>query len=137
MNTVNLEVAELTGAALEWAVAGCIPDGTRVIYFDEDTGEPLYYDDCAGNQQFSPTTDWGQAGPLLVQHEIGVQPVYQDGVFHCWNARVRSLEYDECGEAVEGSDADSYGPTYLVAAMRCLVRLKMGPALDIPGALAT
>lgn len=136
MNTVNIEVAELMGAALDWAVAGCIPDGTRAIYFDEDTGEPICYDDWANDQQFSPTIDWDQAGPLLVQHEIGVQPVYQDGVFHCWNARVHSLKYDECGEAIEGSDADSYGPTYLIAAMRCLVRSKMGLALDIPEALA-
>ena len=40
-----MKTSELTGAALDWAVAKCEPDDTVRIYFDEDTGEKLCHDD--------------------------------------------------------------------------------------------
>lgn len=110
-----MKTNELTGAALDWAVAKCEPDDTLAIYFDDDTGEPLCHDDWESNQEYKPSTDWAQGGPIIERERIEVR--YRVGV------SIRAL--------IDGKH-EQYGNTQLIAAMRCYVASKLGDEVEIP-----
>jgi len=95
---VKIKTSELTGPALDWAVAKCV-------------GLP---GDGHGDK-FSPSTDWSQGGPIIEQERIAVQfgPL--------WTA-VHSKRLGRF----------NYGPTPLIAAMRCLVASRLGDKVDVP-----
>jgi len=95
---------ELTGDALDWAVARCEPDDTVRIYFDEETGEKLYHDEW-DVPEFSPSTDWAQGGPIIEREKIEI--FIRDEKWFAYS----SLSKPE----------DFYGETPLIAAMRCYV----------------
>lgn len=105
-----MKTAELTGAALDWAVAKCEgvdPEAARLFH---DEG---YY---------NYSTDWSQAGPIIEREGITVStgftaPSRPDS----WTACVSN-----CGQNMQD------GPTPLVAAMRCFVASKLGDTVDIP-----
>jgi len=95
---------ELTGDALDLAVAKCEPDDTVRIYFDEETGEKLYHDEW-DVPEFSPSTDWAQGGLIIEREKIEI--FIRDGKWFAYS----SLSKPE----------DFYGETPLIAAMRCYV----------------
>ena len=115
-----MKTSELTGAALDWAVAKCEPDSTLELYFDNETGEPLCHDDCYDNQEFRPSTDWAQGGPIIERDGIWLQP------------EVGKEETASAWYAVSMDGHDAYGPTPLIAAMRCYVTSKLGDEVEIP-----
>ena len=110
-----MKTNELTGAALDWAVAKCEPDDTLAIYFDEDTGEPLCHDDWESNQEYKPSTDWAQGGPIIERERIQLARV--GDVWEAW---------------VDADGIFCQGPTPLIAAMRCYVTSKLGDEVEIP-----
>ncbi len=112
-----MKTSELTGAALDWAVAKCEPDDTVRIYFDEDTGEKLCHDDW-DVPEFSPSTDWSQGGPIIERECIDLQ--YQGGETDVWAADMFN------------ADSMVYGDTPLIAAMRCYVASKLGVEIELP-----
>ena len=95
---------ELTGDALDLAVAKCEPDDTVRIYFDEETGEKLYHDEW-DVPEFSPSTDWAQGGLIIEREKIEI--FMRDEKWFAYS----SLSKPE----------DFYGETPLIAAMRCYV----------------
>ena len=111
----TIKVFELTGAALDWAVAKCegIGIGPRgfVVYYHE--GEPAMW---------QPSTDWSQGGPIIERE--GINLVYQ-GDAHDWNASL--WDYAE-----QDWHLHTEGPTPLIAAMRCYVASKLGDSVEIP-----
>lgn len=120
---MNIKTSELTGAALDWAVAKCEgyiatfkPDG--VVYAHPISGEWHH------NGNWSPSTKWVQGGPIIEREGISVRLWIDQG----WCA-TNEREGDEC-------DGDDYvgvsGPTSLVAAMRCYVASKLGFEVDVP-----
>jgi hypothetical protein len=113
-----MKTSELTGAALNWAVAKCQPDDTLSVYFDEDTGEPLCHDDWPDNQEFKPSSDWAQGGPIIEREGINI---IQSG---SWFAE---MDADHSGGVIY-AEAD----TPLVAAMRCYVASKFGDEVELP-----
>lgn len=114
-----MKTSELTGHALNWAVAKCMPDDTLAVYFDEETGEPLCYDDWeVGTELFNPSTDWSQGGPIIEREQISLGDNCPQG----WEASRRKGVF-----AVRG-----FGPTPLVAAMRCYVASKLGDEIELP-----
>ena len=113
-----MNVSELEGIALDWAVAKCEPDSTLEIYFDNETGEPLCHDDWSDNQEFRPSTDWAQGGPIIERERIDIYGYGGDA----WGAE-------------DNLRARQYGDTPLVAAMRCYVASKLGEEIDVPEAL--
>ena len=114
-----MKTSELIGAALNWAVAKCESDDTLAVYFDERTGEPLCHDDWPDNQEFKPSTDWAQGGPIIEREYISVLPWLVGG----WKARTT---------ANDGAEYVCEGPTPLVAAMRCYVVSKLGDEVEVP-----
>ena len=111
-----MKTSELTGAALDWAVAKCAPDDTLCIYFDEDTGEPLCHDDWLDNQEYKPSSDWSQGGPIIEREYIELT------IDLAWNAAIRGGDKDDI----------AHGPTPLIAAMRCYVMSQLGDEIEIP-----
>jgi hypothetical protein len=122
---MKVKTNELSGAALDWAVAKCEQDDTVRIYFDEDTGEKLchkwfpilgqYWD----VPEFSPSTDWAQGGLIIERERIYLQPeIGKEGAGNAWYA-------------VSMYNTDAYGSTPLIAAMRCYVASKLGDEVEV------
>lgn len=121
-----MKTAKLTGAALDWAVAKCELDDKLSIYFDESTGEPLCHDDWPDNQEFKPSTDWSQGGPIIERE--GMQLQMEDR--NAWRASVWFDDITGTSEVIQD------GPTPLIAAMRCYVASVLGDDVDVPDGLA-
>jgi hypothetical protein len=109
-----MKTSELTGAALDWAVAKCEPDDTLAAYFDEETGEPLCHDDWQDNQEFKPSFNWAQGGSIIEREKIAL-----------------FLNGNDEWAATDGIK-NSVGDTPLIAAMRCYVASKLGDEIDLP-----
>jgi len=129
-----MKTSELTGAALDWAVAKCegvdvelisarmITERRRLSFTPEEmaslpTPKPYLVIPGVGNAAYS--TDWAQGGPIIEREKISV---LEAGDF--WGARPLQ----------DGTNPtkDSYGPTPLIAAMRCRVASKLGNEIEIP-----
>jgi hypothetical protein len=108
------KTAELTGIALDWAVAKITnPEWWDDGYMDGDPMAALDMDDGA---VYSPSTNWAQGGPIIEREKLVISPDPQHG----W----RAMPYMDLTEF--------YGPTPLVAAMRCYVASVLGDEVDIP-----
>lgn len=113
---VKVKVAVLLGAALNWAVSvrNAPPGGyKRWVQDDIDNGIVPAGSDYAG--------DWGVGGPIIEREGISVCDTAMLGAFS-WAA---SLQKDQ--ETVLGA----YGPTPLVAAMRCWLMMG-GDEIEVP-----
>lgn len=112
-----MKTSELTGDALDWAVAKCQPDDTVRVYFDDDTGEKLCHDEW-DVPEFNPSTDWSQGGPIIEREMITVGPAADAG----WEAAAWPFRPYEV----------MWGETPLEAAMRCFVESKLGDDVETP-----
>ena len=123
-----MKTSELSGAALDWAVAKCEFSGCEG--WDETLSGVDAVSDMEG-KVFSPSTNWMQGGTIIEREKIGVW--FSDSVI--------DAETDEVvrGETwyAEGGDGDyvQTGKTPLVAAMRCYVASKLGDDVEIPEGL--
>lgn len=113
-----MKTSELTGAALDWAVAKCEGFPTR-DYCPHDK----YYRD-SDNTWFCPSEDWEQGGPIIERGGISIRYSEKDarGAWYAVLGPNRFLSPDH-----EGS-----GTTPLIAAMRCYVASKLGDEIEIP-----
>jgi len=117
---MKIKTAELTGPALDWAVAKC----EDLEVWREPDGIYL----CEGGEvgfMFRPSTSWQEGGPIIEREEISSYheiPAMRDSI---WQARP-SLSAKGAGGRW------GIGPTPLIAAMRCYVASKLGEEIDIP-----
>ena len=115
-----MKTSELTGAALDWAVTCCDqPDHTSDVW-------RVFRNEC------NYSTNWAHGGPIIEREELSVEPLYTSGGLDCWQAYSHNLRYDARGNYIQGSDNRKYGPTPLIAAMRCYVASKLGDEVEIP-----
>lgn len=99
-----MKTAELTGSALDWAVA---------IAFNP---APEWGD-------WKPSTNWAQGGPIIERERIDIDTTSSQ----LWRA---------VNETTFQTDKPHYyGPTPLIAAMRCYVASKLGDEVQIPEGL--
>lgn len=114
---MKMKSSELTGHALDWAVAKCEGEQVYLPHLDRicaDAGESEFY---------RPSTDWSQGGPIIEREQLLIQPeIGKEGAGNAWSAI--SMQGFEC-----------LGPTPLVAAMRCYVASKLGDEVEIPAEL--
>jgi hypothetical protein len=108
-----MKTNELTGAALDWAVAMCELKTTG------DKGALIH---LIGYGKPIPnySSDWAQGGPIIEREGFCIQPF--KGGWECFVAH-RLFEDDH---------HHSKGPTPLIAAMRCYVASKLGDEIDLP-----
>lgn len=111
-----MKTNELTGAALDWAVAKC--EGIEVVSLKE--GRAIFSDrndDGALNEMpINYSTDWSQGGPIIEREMIELVP-HTDAL---WDAMYRDQHIP------------NDGPTPLIAAMRCYVAFKLGDTVELP-----
>jgi len=121
-----MKTSELTGIALDWAVAKITnPEWWDDGYMDGDPMAALDMDDGA---VYSPSTNWAQGGPIIEREGIAIDVVRAGWTIDSWVAAL--VHEDEEFDGV--ARAEEYGPTPLIAAMRCYVASKMGDTIDIP-----
>ena len=98
-----MKTSELTGAALDWAVAVC----------EHNVGwEP------EGQDRDHYSTDWAQGGPIIEREKLSFCLSQGKYVGFIWNGQ----QHLDLGE----------GPTPLIAAMRCYVASKLGESVEVP-----
>ena len=117
-----MKTAELSGAALDWAVAKCEgDDSVAACYYEDNT--PLWLDE-APESEWKPSTNWAQGGPIIERYCINLfrldPKTEEDNRF--WVAHIDGVY---C----------RYGVSALIAAMRCYVASKLGGEVEIPAAL--
>ena len=107
-----MKTSELTGAALDWAVAKCVGGNIR-------TENGVFLNQGDGYEYFTPSTNWSQAGPIIEREKMAIMLCESDGD---WLADL------------SGTDKvfTASGPTPLIAAMRCYVVSKLGDEVEVP-----
>jgi len=105
---MTMNTSELTGAALDWAVAKC--EGLLAFGYKDDMGLLLITLSTGEAEYFKPTLDWAQGGAIIEREGIALIPN--------WTAERPGFSAD--------------GETPLVAAMRCYVASKLGEDVEIP-----
>ena len=138
---MKIKTSELTGPALDWAVAKAEGRGLQRnpvgaqgghgwwIWEETQSGkggiliDKSIYMELGPHTQpktrnsgdrYSPSTDWAQGGPLI---ELGIAVSFGPQ----WTA-VHSQRLGRC----------YYGPTPLIAICRCYVASKLGDEIEIP-----
>ena len=106
-----MKTSELTGAALDWAVAKC--------GFVQGTARSLI-----ASEVKPYSTDWAQGGPIIELE--GIELRYWGLHSVPWKA---SIDGDTDAGVVL---YEEHGTTPLIAAMRCFVASKLGDNIDIP-----
>lgn len=134
-----MKTSELTGAALDWAVAKCeghlepmrelrgkmIP---RVVldpeWYGYDNKPMLRFNpapDVYYRPDYAPSTDWETGGPIIEREGISV--MYRPGVR--MTANINGQYEQTVGHLHKGNIG-------LLVAMRCYVASKLGDEIDLP-----
>lgn len=121
---MKIKTAELTGAALDWAVATANGD-----YPQWDAEWEVFY--AANGDDMDYSTDWAQGGPIIEREMIQLTPKCMVNPLHGWAAAFRSFDEDDDVYALHRMR----GKTPLIAAMRCYVASKLGDEVDVPDEL--
>lgn len=128
-----IKTSELTGAALDWAVAKCedFRDGFAIIRVWNNRVTKIIPGDYETREvytSYSPSTDWSQGGPIIEREMIQLTPKCMVNPLHGWAAAYRSFDEDDDVFALHRKR----GKTPLLAAMRCYVASKLGDTVDVP-----
>lgn len=108
-----MKTSELTGPALDWAVAKCEGENLQLFIFNDETlGDWCY------------STDWSQGGPIIEREGVELK---KWGLIN----RRAILETNDVRQEANGSIM-LFGPTPLIAAMRCYVASKLGDEVETP-----
>jgi hypothetical protein len=128
---IKLKTSELTGAALDWAVAKCEGIELESGYGVQETSG--YYNRLLVDGRMSkgqsmlvryiPSTDWAQGGPIIEREWLDVTP---------WPNESREDMRWHCQQHDTANDFAQYGPTLLIAAMRCYVASRVGDEIELP-----
>jgi hypothetical protein len=105
-----MKTSELTGAALDWAVAKC--EGVEIILRQENWD---WY-----------SSSWEQGGPIIERERISIG-------FDTWDEVDAALPIWYADNYMK--DRTETGPTPLIAAMRCYVASKLGDDVEVPNEL--
>ena len=134
-----MKTSNLTGAALDWAVAKC--EGVALLDPHDNKWElcwTLLGDDSG--EYYAPSTNWAQGGPIIEREKIAIGytlelPASVKGNEWCALNHDRYVKFDAGGDVEEWPLPNSIGPTPLIAAMRCYVASKLGDEVEIPNEL--
>ena len=122
-----MKTIELTGAALDWAVAKCEGAHPQISYPDKRLFGAI-------GDTFDYSTDWAQGGPIIDRETLCLE-YDKDWVYDPATADPDD-EPDNGDRWMAWPSKDQmrtvYGPTPLIAAMRCYVASKLGDEVDVP-----
>jgi hypothetical protein len=114
-----MKTSEPTGPALDWAVAKA--EGRDVSLNDYGTFIPwtTKLEPTVSGIRYRPSTYWSQGGPIIEREKIAIEFTPNGN----WRA---------CIEWLDEPSYEGFGPTPLIAAMRCFVASKLGTEVEIP-----
>ena len=130
----TIKVSEATGPVLDWLVAKC--EGAFDLqrrecfhnrpwfFYMRDDDEPDIVRHTYLNE-YEPSTDWAQGGQIIEREEIGVKRNVPCSDGRQWEASPSITAKGAGGRW-------GYGPTPLIAAMRCYVASRMGDEVEVP-----
>lgn len=131
---MKIKTDELTGPALDWAVAECqgIARVTESGFHTEHLNPSeqgaqtvlLPFPRC-----YSPSTRWSQGGPIIERERITVGYTGMGGMAE-EHRQPEAYYIRTLFDAEEGWHQT--GPTPLIAAMRCYVASELGDEVDVP-----
>ena len=111
-----MKTSELEGAELDYWVARITKTDGRLDELPSKHNKNVF-------NFYSPSTDWQQGGPLIEEYGLEIKPytyTHKDAAVISWQAL--SLFATPPAQV-------EYGPTPLIAAMRCLVSSKFGDSV--------
>ncbi|WP_258087316.1 DUF2591 domain-containing protein [Xenorhabdus bovienii] len=127
---MKIKTSELTGRALDWAVARAIgateeimPSGNTWLKPNDD-----WYVSNRDTYNFEPSTDWEQCGELIDKYLDDV--TYMGRKDNHWVASVRALTVDDFSIFKTQT-----GDTPQIAICRAVVAAQLGDEVDIPDEL--
>jgi len=153
---MKIKTSDLEGIPLDWAVLqilepseryeGIIRDGVLELWHSSEIGThnptldrdnkprfirardgvPVFLFGCPANVQ-----EWSVVGPIMDDFNIDVDFV-EEGRFNASLGRAQLVPGLGCGSY---SYCGEYGPSRIVAVLRCFVTLKMGPVVEVPDEL--
>ena len=119
---MKIKTADLTGPALDWAVAQC--EIMREDYRDRG----LLVHRIGYGQPMPPySTDWSQGGRIIEKEKLELRANDYEWQAFCFGFPV--------AKAHSGRRAWAAGPTPLIAAMRCYVAETLGDEVEVPDEL--
>lgn len=127
---IEVKTQDLSGAALDWAVAVAAEYGPPfLVVAHTDKGEACYSVGLPtmsvrrDHTKWSPSTDWSQCGPLIEEHFVFVGPPNYDCKDYV--ASIPDPHDDEGCLVV-------FGQTHLIAACRAIVASILGETVSVP-----
>jgi hypothetical protein len=121
---VKIKVSEATRIQLDWMVE--LAKGTHwsvdgYFVFKHPDGTTRTFE---RNPEWRYSTDWSQGGPIIEREGIATAR-FSDAPE--WGAEI--VDGDDYFASVEFKN---FGPTLLIAAMRCYVASKLGEEVEVP-----
>ena len=110
-----MKTSELTGAALDWAVAKCAGELDEQDYYLHESTGAFMLERGEVSWVYSPSTNWAQGGPIIAQHIFLIEDI---GDYE-W-------------EATAANGRKCRGDTVLEAVCRAYVASKLGDEIDLP-----
>jgi hypothetical protein len=124
MKTIN--VSEASGQTLDWLVAKC--EEQRGVKFGTGfSGEMLLLDEHEFGHRLDYSTNWARGGPIVNQMLV-------DGL----QLKLNEYPRGECTKFVASLPTPTvfnFGPTPLIAAMRCYCVSRLGNTAEVPDEL--
>jgi len=128
-----MRTSELTGAALDWAVAKC--EGATDEWRRDApflwNGVPCIRMD-GHDVNYTPSANWVLGGPIIDREAIALSPM-PDGLCRAYAAD--GTRWAPNGDEVFNWKHKQQGYHPLIAAMRCYVASKLGDEVEIPAEL--
>ena len=120
---MKIKTNELTGPALYWAVG--LANNMELSLYGVDPSIRARVPGLNVMAPWKPSFYWNQGGPIIERERILIQPeIGKENSGNAWSA-------------ISLTGYVSYGPTPLIAAMRCYVASKLGDEVEIPNELLT
>jgi hypothetical protein len=119
---MKIKSNDLVGPALDWAVAKCENKAVRISkpYAEEP---PMVLFDSA--TEYHPSTNWSQGGLIIERERINLNTEDEDDGDNDW-------QWLADPHQAQDLTCRRYGPTPLIAAMRCYVASRLGEEVDVP-----
>ena len=111
---MKIKTKDLTGAALDWAVATC--EGYDTAF--ASAGDVIILREGV-TDYFDPHRNWGWGGPIIERERISIRQWTNVPLVHAYMPQ-------------DNAPWLSDGTSPLIAAMRCLAAAKLGDEVDVP-----
>ena len=130
----RIKVSEATPIQLDYLVAIAKGDSVVEKHFGDFQGFYVVIDSdlfSKVGRSYSPSSRWNQGGPIIEREHLDVCWIPANEYFPaCWVVRTPRPE------SHRDFWVTGYGPTPLIAAMRCFVISRLGDTVEVPEELA-